>query len=156
MYLATNSFIADISSEKYRAFRYGMLHLAGSLARPIAPIIGAYLLSFGTEEWGLKYGYVLVFSTSLASTALGAILLFWRIRSYKWVPEKKEVKIMRIIIIIHNIHVLRIITLIRIDDIEITLFYNLRFQKVLSVFNILLNVSKQHLRKGRVQIENTF
>ena len=118
MYLATNSFIADISSEKYRAFRYGMLHLAGSLARPIAPIIGAYLLSFGTEEWSLKYGYVLVFSTSLASTALGAILLLWRIRSYKWIPEKKEVKIMRIIIIIHNIiHILRIILLIRINDI---------------------------------------
>ena len=117
MYLATNSFIADISSEKYRAFRYGMLHLAGSLARPIAPIIGAYLLSFGTEEWSLKYGYVLVFSTSLASTALGAILLLWRIRSYKWIPEKKEVRIMRIIIIIHNIHILRIIILIRINDI---------------------------------------
>ena len=46
-FLAVNAFIADISSPDFRAFRYGMIHLAGSLARPIAPIVGAYLLSSG-------------------------------------------------------------------------------------------------------------
>ena len=50
-FLAVNAFIADISSPDFRAFRYGMIHLAGSLARPIAPIVGAYLLSSGKSTF---------------------------------------------------------------------------------------------------------
>ena len=79
--LAINAFVADITSSEYLAFRYGMIHLAGSLARPIAPIFGAYLLKTG--------GYVCVFTTSLAGTLLGSLLLLVMIRSYEWNPEKK-------------------------------------------------------------------
>ena len=78
-----NAFIADVTANPNDlAFRYGMLHLATSLGRPVAAPFGAYLFQTG--------GYVCVFSTSLCGTALGAAFLFWRIRSFKWDPPKKE------------------------------------------------------------------
>ena len=81
--LAMNAFIADVTANPNDlAFRYGMLHLATSLGRPVAAPVGAYLFQTG--------GYVCVFSTSLCGTALGAAFLFWRIRSFKWNPPKKE------------------------------------------------------------------
>ena len=81
--LAMNAFIADVTGNPNDlAFRYGMLHLATSLGRPVAAPFGAYLFKTG--------GYVCVFSTSLCGTALGAAFLFWRIRSFKWNPPKKE------------------------------------------------------------------
>ncbi len=45
--LAINAFIADITQPENRAFRYGMLHLASSLGRPLAAPVGAYLLKTG-------------------------------------------------------------------------------------------------------------
>ena len=80
--LAINAFVTDITTPENRAFRFGMLHLATSLGRPIAPPVGAYLLRTG--------GYVCVFSTTLCGILLGAILLLWRIHKYKWNPPKKE------------------------------------------------------------------
>ena len=83
--LAMNAFIADVTGNPNDlAFRYGMLHLATSLGRPVAAPFGAYLFKTG--------GYVCVFSTSLCGTALGAAFLFWRIRSFKWNPPKKDQK----------------------------------------------------------------
>ena len=60
-----------------------MLVFASTLSGPLAPMVGAYLLSNG--------GYVCVFSTSLALTMLGALYMMLRIRSFNWKPEKKEV-----------------------------------------------------------------
>jgi hypothetical protein len=37
-------------------------------------------------------GYVCVTSASLGGVVLGAAFLAWRMRSFKWVPVKKEVK----------------------------------------------------------------
>ena len=79
--LSINAFITDISSPENRAFRFGMLHLATGLGSPLSPPVGAYLLKTG--------GYVCVFATSLTGIVLGAILLIWRIRKYKWNPERK-------------------------------------------------------------------
>ena len=79
-----NAFIADVTSNPNDlAFRYGMLHLASSLGRPLAAPIGAYLYKAG--------GYICVFSTSLVGTATGSIYLFWRIKSFKWEPPKSKV-----------------------------------------------------------------
>ena len=36
-------------------------------------------------------GYVCVTSASLAGVLLGVLFLSWRMRSFKWVPVKKEV-----------------------------------------------------------------
>ena len=47
MILAVNAFIADITEPDKLAFRYGMLHLASSLGRPLAAPTGAYLLNQG-------------------------------------------------------------------------------------------------------------
>ncbi len=79
--LAINAFISDISKPEDRAFRYGMLHLATGLGRPLAAPLGAYLLTTG--------GFVCVFSTSLVGIVLGSILCVWLIRSYTWNPPKK-------------------------------------------------------------------
>lgn len=92
--LAINAFVADITDSQYLAFRYGMIHLAGSLAKPIAPIFGAYLLKTG--------GYVCVFTTTLAGTILGAIVLVVMVRSYEWSPEKKHVNSMTLDTILAN------------------------------------------------------
>ena len=86
--LAVNAFVADITDSQYLAFRYGMIHLAGSLAKPIAPMFGAYLLKTG--------GYVCVFTTSLAGTILGALLLVVMVRSYEWKSEKKHVSFLKV------------------------------------------------------------
>jgi MFS family permease len=80
--LAINAFISDITEPDNRAFRYGMLHLASSLGRPIAAPIGAYLLKTG--------GYVCVFCTSLVGIVIGAVFLLIRIQSFKWKPVKKD------------------------------------------------------------------
>ena len=45
--MSLNAFIADISEPDQRAFRMAMLHTFGSLARPMAPPLGAYLLKQG-------------------------------------------------------------------------------------------------------------
>jgi len=45
--MAIYSFISDISKPEDRAFRMSMLTLALSLARPIGPFVGAYLLEEG-------------------------------------------------------------------------------------------------------------
>ena len=81
--LAIYSFLADITTPETRAFRFQMLVFASTLSGPLAPMVGAYLLSNG--------GYVCVFSTSLALTMLGALYMMLRIRSFNWKPEKKEV-----------------------------------------------------------------
>jgi MFS family permease len=80
--MAIYAFIYDITKPDERAFRYGMLHLASTLGRPIAAPIGAYLLRTG--------GYVWVFCTSLAGIVIGSVFLLIRIHSYKWKPEKKD------------------------------------------------------------------
>ena len=41
------SFISDISAPEQRAFRMGMVHLAGRLASPIGPPFGVYLYKTG-------------------------------------------------------------------------------------------------------------
>ncbi len=81
--LALNAFISDITTPDERAFRYGMLHLATSLGRPLAAPIGAYLLDQG--------GYVCVISASGVGILIGAIFLIIRIKQYKWNPEKTDV-----------------------------------------------------------------
>ena len=81
--LAIYSFLADITTSETRSFRFAMIGFASQLAAPLAPIVGAYLLSSG--------GYVCVFSTSLALTMLGALYMVLRIRPFNWKPEKKEV-----------------------------------------------------------------
>ena len=68
--------------------------MAGSLAKPIAPIFGAYLLKTG--------GYVCVFTTTLVGTMLGAIVLVVMVRSYEWNPEKKHVNSMTLDTILVN------------------------------------------------------
>ena len=47
MSMSLNAFISDISAPDQRAFRMGMLHLASSLGRPLAPLFGAFLLAQG-------------------------------------------------------------------------------------------------------------
>lgn len=81
--MAINAFIADISPPDTLAFRYGMLHLASSLGRTIAPPVGAYLFTTG--------GYTCVFTASLVGTSLGALFLTIRVRSFKWTPKKSQV-----------------------------------------------------------------
>ena len=44
---ATYAFIADISEPDQRAFRMGMMHLAGGFGKPIGAPIGAYLYKTG-------------------------------------------------------------------------------------------------------------
>ena len=47
--IGLNAFIADISRPDQRAFRMGMINLAHSLGRPLAALLGAYLLKTGTR-----------------------------------------------------------------------------------------------------------
>jgi fucose permease len=47
MMMSLNAFIADISEPDQRAFRMAMLSLFMSLARPLGPPLGAYLLRTG-------------------------------------------------------------------------------------------------------------
>lgn len=82
--LAINAFLSDITEPENRAFRFGMLHLATGLGRPLAAPLGAYLLRTG--------GFVCVFTTSLAGIVIGSLLLFWRIRGFKWNPPKTDKK----------------------------------------------------------------
>ena len=88
--LAINAFMTDITKPDERAFRFGMIHLASSLGRPLASPLGAYLLRTG--------GFLCVFSTTLVGIFIGAISLLLRIRKYKWNPPKSN----KVIIISEN------------------------------------------------------
>ena len=79
--LSINAFITDITEPENRAFRFGILHLASSLGRPLSAPFGAYLLRTG--------GYVCVFATTLTGILIGAVLCIWGIHKYKWNPPKK-------------------------------------------------------------------
>ena len=80
--LSVNAFLSDISAPEDRAFRFGMLSLVTRLANPPSAQAGKYLLR--------AYGYVSVFATTLGGICIGALLLVWRIHSYKWSPPKKD------------------------------------------------------------------
>ena len=80
--LAINAFMTDITKPDERAFRFGMIHLASSLGRPLASPLGAYLLRTG--------GFLCVFSTTLVGIFIGAISLLLRIHKYKWNPPKSN------------------------------------------------------------------
>jgi len=82
--LAMNAFVADITAPEDRAFRYGMMHLAHSLGRPLGAPLGAYLLRTG--------GFLCVFSSALVGITIGSVYLLYRIRSYKWNPPKTDKK----------------------------------------------------------------
>ena len=79
--------MADITTPENRAFRYGMLQVAISLAAPLSPIIGSYIYS----NVPYQYRYVGVFLAALMGTIVGGTYLLLRIRSYEWKPKKKEV-----------------------------------------------------------------
>ncbi len=94
--LAINAFVADISPPETLAFRYGMLHLASSLGRAIAPPAGAQLFLTG--------GYVCVFTASLTGTCLGALYLVVRVASFKWTPKKSAVILSNYVFLIHLLY----------------------------------------------------
>ena len=79
--------MADITTPENRAFRYGMLQVAISLAAPLSPIVGSYIYS----NVPYQYRYVGVFLAALMGTIVGGTYLLLRIRSYEWNPQKKEV-----------------------------------------------------------------
>ena len=86
-YLSIYAFMADITTPENRAFRYGMLQLAISMAAPLSPIVGSYIYS----NVPYQYRYIGVFLAALIGTIVGGTYLLLRIRSYDWKPQKKEV-----------------------------------------------------------------
>ena len=70
-----------IDNNEQRSVRMGFIHVAQAMARPFATPFGAYLFETG--------GYLCVMTTSATGMAMGTIILYFRMKRYKWQPDKE-------------------------------------------------------------------